>query len=99
VLIVDKLFAVIQRGKVRPRALSVLPDAAGETVRDTNVENGIVAIGDDLHPKVIIRRHDKTVRDVSTPLDMTRRIAEQHSRRLAWQAAQLFEKQTSNIQR
>ena len=53
-LVIDQLRAPIGSGEIGAGSLTMLPDSAGERVRHANVENGMIAVRDDINAKVII---------------------------------------------
>ena len=72
--IVDQLVAPISSWKARTSSFAVLPRSTCKRIRYADVEYGMIAICDDVNPKVVITRHNGriTVRDSSTTLGMTR---------------------------
>jgi hypothetical protein len=54
-------------------SFTVLPDSPRESIRDSDIENRVVPVCDDVDPKVIVARHGLIFasRDSSTSLGMT----------------------------
>ena len=56
-LVIDQLRAPIGSGEIGAGSLT-MPDSAREGVRHADVENGMIAVRDDVNPKVVVPRHD-----------------------------------------
>ena len=72
-LVVNKFLALVLGNKTRFNSFAVLPGSAREPISDPDVEHRVIAIGNDVDPKVVITGHHSELkfRDVSTSLDMT----------------------------
>jgi len=81
-LIVDQLFALVERRKIRTCTFSMMSGSARKAVRDADVQYRMISIRDNVNPEIVIAEHSSqlTIRDVSTSLDMTKgrqRVAQQ----------------------
>jgi hypothetical protein len=72
VFVIDQLFAPILGSEPHLGTFAVLVSPAREAVRHPDVKNRMVPVRNDIDPEVVITRHASEIRDVSTPLDMTK---------------------------
>ena len=56
-LVVNKFLALVLGSKAGFNRLAVLPSSAREPVTHPDVEHRVIAIGNDIDPKIVITRH------------------------------------------
>ena len=71
--VIDQLFGLISGRESGSGPLSVLPGPPREPIGHTDVKNRVIPIRDDVDPEVCNHVAWSMIRDVSTPLDMTKR--------------------------
>ena len=71
--VIDQFLTLILGRESRFRSLSVLPSPARESISHADIKYGVIAIGNDVDPKIVITSHrsEFEIRAVSTLLDMT----------------------------
>jgi hypothetical protein len=72
VFVIDQLFAPILGSEPHLGTFAVPVSPATEAVRHPDVKNRMVPVRNGIDPEVVITRHASEIRDVSTPLDMTK---------------------------
>ena len=70
--VIDQGFALIPGSEPHLGTFAVLVSPAREAVRHPDVKNRMFPVRNDIDPEVVITRHESEIRDVSTPLDMTK---------------------------
>ena len=77
--VIDQLVASISSGESCADSLAMLPNSAREGVSNADLQNRMVAVCDDINPKVIITRHE--IDNNERCLDFAR-----HDRQPMWKA-------------